>query len=846
MKLFLLLLVIPVYVFAQFTSGTTKQIDQINNNTQLDIILNPTNTVKVNNFSGNFALQSGSLKELEESATTNTELGYVSGVTSSIQTQIDSKQDNLPLDTDGDLLYFNSGMSKLGIGTNGQLLRVSALGFPEWADVISVSVTTKGDIQTYSTQPDRLGVGTDGQVLIADSAEATGLKWGTITSSPTTTEGDLILRGATEDERLAIGTANQLLTSNGTTASWQDAPVSTTLTTKGDIQTYDTANQRLAVGDDNSYLVADSSEPTGLRWDDKIVTAINAVTDWEDYTPTLSWVSGVSENTAEYRRVGDTLEVTGRIKISGAVTASTLSISLPSGLNIDTAKIDMSARSSQRPDRGTWSWMDYSTSQRWRTTWDNTNFYTPLVAPENGSTNSVVLTGNESLVSSTAPLIWSVDDEIVYNFNFPIVGWQSGASAAIQEMDLSASTANELSAVINATTCAVESENFDGWITSSVVVGSESCGVTYSGLGLSDIPSLSNGNAFISNGRAQMVGNPSINYVTLYCVDTTTNAVATNCGKFHLQLSKQGADVNKSQIITGTFEGINSSELYYGEFRRSTAQSIPSSPTPPTAVVYNEVLNGSNTGNWYNTSTGVFTAPRNGNFTFCPKVLYDTVAWNIGSASQMDLSTTLYQHNLQRDEIKTTNSDYYPLGKCMTTYMNEGNTASVLLYHNDGTTKTLIAAGTFNTLTITESATTESIIKNLNDNNNVECETKILSSSFNSNGTISDLTFNNLVVGKKYKYHVKLQLGGTTGAVTDKQWEGNVTHNGAGITYLNMRVQNSGTTRMIVGDELYFTATGTSITVNASIRQNMQVFGDAGGANSRATLCLLPDNTILN
>ena len=43
-------------------------------------------------------------------------------------------------------------------------------------------LTTKGDLFTYSTADARLGVGTDGQALIADSAEATGLKWGTIST----------------------------------------------------------------------------------------------------------------------------------------------------------------------------------------------------------------------------------------------------------------------------------------------------------------------------------------------------------------------------------------------------------------------------------------------------------------------------------------------------------------------------------------------------------------------------------------------------------------------------------------------------------------------------------------
>ena len=41
----------------------------------------------------------------------------------------------------------------------------------------SSPLTTKGDIYTYSTVDARLGVGANGQALIADSAEATGLKW---------------------------------------------------------------------------------------------------------------------------------------------------------------------------------------------------------------------------------------------------------------------------------------------------------------------------------------------------------------------------------------------------------------------------------------------------------------------------------------------------------------------------------------------------------------------------------------------------------------------------------------------------------------------------------------------
>lgn len=133
MKLFILLFMISFPLFAQFGSTTIKQIDEIKNNNGTDIILNPVDKVKLNYFSGNFALQSTATGELEESAVTNTELDYLSGVTDYVQDQLDLKEDLLPWVSDGDLVYYDTGSATaLSIGTNGQVLTVVG-GLPAWA-----------------------------------------------------------------------------------------------------------------------------------------------------------------------------------------------------------------------------------------------------------------------------------------------------------------------------------------------------------------------------------------------------------------------------------------------------------------------------------------------------------------------------------------------------------------------------------------------------------------------------------------------------------------------------------------------------------------------------------------
>jgi len=92
------------------------------------------------------------------------------------------------------------------------------------------TVTTAGDLilGTGSSTVTRLGIGSNGQSLIVSAGSVV---WGVptdtskIPQATVTTAGDLILgSGAGAVSRLAIGASGTVLTSNGTTASWV-APV---------------------------------------------------------------------------------------------------------------------------------------------------------------------------------------------------------------------------------------------------------------------------------------------------------------------------------------------------------------------------------------------------------------------------------------------------------------------------------------------------------------------------------------------------------------------------------------------------------------------------------------------
>lgn len=166
--------------------------------------------------------------------------------------------------------------------------------------------------------------------------------------------------------------------------------------------------------DTNAYVV---------KFDDFSVgpTVINqgaAMTDWDSFTQTGSWVSNTTYS-SKWRRVGDTLQVMGQVALSGAPTSAFLSLNLPSGLSIDTTKVVNTASESNL--LGVAKVLD-----------NGSQYYRPASVVYNNATSVVIHAAStstsqtaDSLITQSVPMTFANGDQIWFFYSVPIAGWSS-------------------------------------------------------------------------------------------------------------------------------------------------------------------------------------------------------------------------------------------------------------------------------------------------------------------------------------------------------------------------------------------------------------------------------------
>lgn len=116
-------------------------------------------------------------------------------------------------------------------------------------NALASTLTTKGDVLAHTgSAHTRVGVGTNGQVLIADSAQASGLKWGQLDSS-----------GIADN---AVGT-NQIASNAVTSAELADDSVTPAKMEPGEVRLRRAANQSTGAGWVSISWDTEDADPDG-------------------------------------------------------------------------------------------------------------------------------------------------------------------------------------------------------------------------------------------------------------------------------------------------------------------------------------------------------------------------------------------------------------------------------------------------------------------------------------------------------------------------------------------------------------------------------------------------------
>jgi hypothetical protein len=185
-----------------------------------DITVTPSST----NTLTNKTLTSPKINEDVAVTATATELNYVDGVTSAIQTQLDGKVDESLFDAKGDILVASADNTpaKLGVGTNGYILTANSgatngiewaaapISLPSQTDNSGKYLTTDGSTASWGTVSS-YSAPTIGSTSIASGATVTTIAG--LTLSNATLSGSLTAGGGT-------GTSGQVLASTGSGVQW--------------------------------------------------------------------------------------------------------------------------------------------------------------------------------------------------------------------------------------------------------------------------------------------------------------------------------------------------------------------------------------------------------------------------------------------------------------------------------------------------------------------------------------------------------------------------------------------------------------------------------------------------
>lgn len=178
--------------------------------------------------------------------------------------------------------------------------------------------------------------------------------------------------------------------------------------------------------DGNSAETIDGATTTTLATQYESVTLYCDGSNWHtierfipsgttSYTPTGAWTNNTTYR-GKWRRDGDRMVGDVQLVLSGAPTSATLHFDLPSGVAIDTAKLnDLTGAGSGVVGQSLGFGYAYDSSPG--------AYYDATLAYNNTTSILVISISADGPFSQAAPFTWASGDKLSLQFDVPIVGW---------------------------------------------------------------------------------------------------------------------------------------------------------------------------------------------------------------------------------------------------------------------------------------------------------------------------------------------------------------------------------------------------------------------------------------
>jgi len=291
-----------------------------------------------------------------------------------------------------------SGNLSIAIVTSGQLSGTASLSY------VSSAATTAGNM--LASQSYAIDVEDQAKVLgfkfsYSAISNASNANW----SGTSSNSFGVAVYDVTNSAFLGVAGAFNLVQSSGTgiaTGTFQTAS--------------NTASIRFIIYNVNATSGAITLYFDSFQVGPQVTMQAPAMSDWISYTPTGSWIANTTYS-GKWRRVGDSAEIQISLTLSGAPTATTLTLNLPTSLVIDYTKLAIATGAV--PVFGQATGVHSGTFYNFAVLYNSTS----SVSVSYTTATSGTLAG----ISATAPVTWVSTDTVTVDFLVPISGWSSNS-----------------------------------------------------------------------------------------------------------------------------------------------------------------------------------------------------------------------------------------------------------------------------------------------------------------------------------------------------------------------------------------------------------------------------------